>query len=90
MGCVWKRPRGALPATGDLLAAPLGFGECPEGALWWLWGTRGHFRGQGCADSFARLTLQHGPDLRVFKVNLVLWVLLRANQPHCVLLWQGS
>lgn len=90
-----KRPRGALPATGDLLAALVGVGEWPEGSVVAVGDTAGSLRGSCAvvvlpADSFARLALQHRPGLRMFKVNVVLWVLPRAKQPLCVLLLQGS
>lgn len=88
-----KRPCGALPATGDLLAALVGVGEWPEGSVVAVGEHGGVISGELCcggAPSFARLALQHGPGLRIFKVNVVPWVLPRAKQPLCVLLLQGS
>lgn len=43
-----KRPRGALPATGDLLAALVGVGEWPEGSVVAVGDTAGSLRGS-CA-----------------------------------------
>lgn len=88
MGCVWKKAPWGFASTGDPLAAQVGFGERPEGSG----GHGGVTPGQLCcvgAPSLARLTLQHGPELRRFQVSLVLWVLPRAEQPLCLLLSWG-
>lgn len=73
-----KRPLGLCQPLGDPLAAHVGSGDSPEGSVVALGDTAGSVQGSFAvlvlpADSSARL--EHGPDLRVFRVSVVLWVL---------------